>query len=82
LREKNFCFVGIGTFLLFRSSVSSPGPVVTDYCYSGRLHYRSYDLVLQPLAFRSCLLWQIPTAVLFFQPFGRTFQDEVSFRLR
>jgi hypothetical protein len=26
LREKNFCIVGVGTSLLFRSSVASPGP--------------------------------------------------------
>ena len=54
----------------------------SDYCYSGRLHYRSYDLVLQPLAFRFCLLQQNLPAVPFFLPHGRTFRDEASFRLR
>jgi hypothetical protein len=32
---------------------------VSDYCYSGRLHYGSCDPVLQPLAFRYSLL-QLP----------------------
>ena len=36
----------------------------SDYCYSGRLHYRSYDLDLQPWAFRFCVLRQILPAVL------------------
>jgi hypothetical protein len=37
---------------------------------------------LQPLAFRFCLLQQILPAVPLFPSFDRTFQDEVSFRLR
>jgi len=37
----------------------------SDYCYSGRLHSRSYDLYLQPWAFRFCFLQQILPAVLF-----------------
>jgi hypothetical protein len=47
-----------------------------------RLHCRSYDLFLQPLAFRFYLLQQILPAVPLFPSFDGTFQDEVSFRLR
>jgi hypothetical protein len=47
-----------------------------------RLHSRSYDLFLQPMAFRFRFLWQNLPAVLLFLPFGGTFQDEASFRLR
>jgi hypothetical protein len=49
---------------------------------SNRLHYRSYDLVLQPKAFRVCVLRQILPAVPLFPSFVGTFQDEVSFRLQ
>jgi hypothetical protein len=54
----------------------------SGYCYSDRLHSRSYDLFLQPMAFRFCLLQQDLPAVLLFPPFGGTFRDEASFRLR
>jgi hypothetical protein len=37
----------------------------SGYCYSDRLHSRSYDLYLQPRAFRFCLLQQNLPAVLF-----------------
>jgi hypothetical protein len=57
-------------------------PTASGYCYSGRLHSRSYDLFLQPWAFRSCFLRQNRPAVPSFPPFGRTFRDEASFRLR
>jgi hypothetical protein len=54
----------------------------SGYCYSDWLHSRSYDLFLQPMAFMFCFLWQDFPAVLLFPSFGRTFRDEVSFRLR
>jgi hypothetical protein len=63
--------------------VSGPKPHrASDYCYSDRLHNRSYDLVLQPMAFRFCFLWQNRRAVLLSLSFGRIFRDGVSFRLR
>jgi hypothetical protein len=53
---------------------------MSDYCYSDRLHSRSYDLYLQPKTFRFCLLRHNHPAVPLFPSFDRTFQDEVSFR--
>ena len=55
-------------------------PTVSDYCYCGRMHCRSYDLCLQPWAFGFCLLQQNLPAVRLFLSFGWTFPDEVSFR--
>jgi hypothetical protein len=69
----------IGTLIKFCPTshlFSAPGAI----SYSGRLHSRSYDLFLQPTAFRFCLLQQILPAVL--SPAYAGFRDEVSFRLR
>jgi hypothetical protein len=50
----------------------------TTSCYSGRLHYMSYDMIVQPLAFRYHFLWHYLPAVL--SSDKSEFGDEVSFR--
>lgn len=55
--------------------------MASDYCYSDRLHFRSYDLFLQPIAFGLCLLQHNLPAVRFFPSRDGTFPDEMSFRL-
>jgi hypothetical protein len=74
---------GLPTSAPRAGSIRTPSSCpASDYCYSDRLHNRSYDLVLQPMAFRFCFLWQNRRAVLLSLSFGRIFRDGVSFRLR
>jgi hypothetical protein len=55
--------------------------MISDYCYSDRLRCLILDLILQPLAFRYCLLQHNLPAFLS-SVFKADFRDEVSFRLR
>jgi hypothetical protein len=54
----------------------------SDYCYSDWLFLQILDLLPQPMAFRFYLLRYNLPDVLFSPPCGRSFQDEVSFRLQ
>jgi hypothetical protein len=52
---------------------------MSDYCYYDRLLTGIHDPLLQPLAFRLCLLQQCLPAVL--SPDKSGFRDEASYRL-